>query len=355
MTQHSPTPAQPGKIALFGSGETAPAGRQAHEAIFRELEQPIRVAILETPAGFQPNSAWVAGRLAEFIEQKLQNFHPQVELVPARRRDGPYSTDDPDVAAPLLSANYVFAGPGSPTYTVSHLADSWTWYAVQARHRRGTALALASATAIAVGAHALPVYEIFKVGADLHWQPGLDLLGPYGLELAIVTHWNNQEGGANLDTSRCFMGVERLARLEAMLPPRATVLGIDEHTIVLLDFVEMAAQVMGQGGVTVRHAGEERRYESGGSFSLSVMGPVRLPDLGEGLPDEVIEAVLRVDGPKKEEALPPEVSALLKDREAARRARDWAQADAIRDELARRGYTIEDTPQGPRLRQATPA
>jgi hypothetical protein len=60
----------PGKIALFGSGETAPAGRQVHEALFRELEAPIRVAVLETPAGFQPNSAWVAGRLAEFIEQR---------------------------------------------------------------------------------------------------------------------------------------------------------------------------------------------------------------------------------------------------------------------------------------------
>jgi hypothetical protein len=325
-----------------------------HEAIYRELSQPIRVAILETPAGFQPNSAWVARRLAEFVEQKLQNYHPQVELVPARRRDGPFSTDDQDVAAALLSANCIFAGPGSPTYTVNHLAKSWTWYAVQARQRRGAALAMASAAAIAVGAYALPVYEIFKVGSDLHWQPGLDLLGPYGLELAIVTHWNNQEGGANLDTGRCFMGMERMARLEAMLPPTATVLGIDEHTSISLDFADMVAQVMGQGSVTVRRAGDEKRMESGETFSLDVLGAVRLPNLDEGLPNEIIQAVLAAEHPK-EDVPAPEISTLLEEREAARRASDWTRADAVRDELARRGYVIEDTPEGPRLRQAAPA
>jgi cysteinyl-tRNA synthetase len=35
-------------------------------------------------------------------------------------------------------------------------------------------------------------------------------------------------------------------------------------------------------------------------------------------------------------------------RQAARRARDFGQADAIRDEIAARGVTVEDTPQGPR-------
>ncbi len=73
---------QPGPIALFGSGEIAPAGRRVHEALFRRLKPPIRVVVLETPAGFQPNSAWVADRLAEFIRERLQNFHPDVTVVP---------------------------------------------------------------------------------------------------------------------------------------------------------------------------------------------------------------------------------------------------------------------------------
>jgi hypothetical protein len=67
-------------------------------------------------------------------------------------------------------------------------------------------LAFASAASIAVGRYALPVYEIYKVGADLHWVDGLDLFRVFGWELAIVPHWNNREGGDDLDTSRCFMG-----------------------------------------------------------------------------------------------------------------------------------------------------
>lgn len=339
----------PGPVALFGSGETAPAGRKVHEALFRQIGAPVRVAVLETPAGFQPNSAWVAGRLAEFIAERLQNFHPQVTVVPARRRDGPHSTDDPQLAAPLLTANYIFAGPGSPTYAVRHLAGTWAWHAIVARQRRGAALALASAAAIAVGAHTLPVYEIYKAGSDLYWTPGLDLFGAYGLELAIVTHWNNQEGGANLDTRCGFMGVERMTRLEALLPPSATLLGIDEHTAIVLDFAAGNARVMGRGNVTVHRGGQEHVFVSGETFTLEALGPRRIPALDEGLPSAVVEAVLSTE--RVEASPPPEVAALIEEREAARRARDWARADSLRAQLAALGYTIEDTPEGPRWRQ----
>ncbi len=341
---------QPGPIALFGSGEIAPAGRRVHEMLFRRLEPPIRVAVLETPAGFQPNSVWVAGRLAGFIEERLQNFRPQVTVVPARRRDGPYSTDDPELTAPLLKANYIFMGPGSPTYAVRHLRGTWAWHTIVARQRRGAALALASAAAIASGAYALPVYEIYKAGADPYWEEGLDLFRPYGLELAVVTHWDNTEGGENLDTRCAFMGVERMARLEEMLPPTATILGIDEHTAVVLDFAKGMAQVVGRSGATVRRSGEERIFSGGSTFPLGLLGEVRLPALEEGLPARVVEAALAAEQVKEE--LPLEVAALIEEREAARRARDWVRADRLREEIARLGYTVEDTPEGPRWRRA---
>ncbi|MEG2261164.1 MAG: cysteine--tRNA ligase, partial [Raoultibacter sp.] len=43
------------------------------------------------------------------------------------------------------------------------------------------------------------------------------------------------------------------------------------------------------------------------------------------------------------------VEALLACREQARKNKDWALADKVRDGLAALGLTIEDTPQGPRI------
>ncbi|MGR4000937.1 MAG: cysteine--tRNA ligase, partial [Alphaproteobacteria bacterium] len=43
--------------------------------------------------------------------------------------------------------------------------------------------------------------------------------------------------------------------------------------------------------------------------------------------------------------------ALLARREEARQSRDFGEADRIRDLLGERGYRIEDTPKGPRLRR----
>jgi cysteinyl-tRNA synthetase len=46
-----------------------------------------------------------------------------------------------------------------------------------------------------------------------------------------------------------------------------------------------------------------------------------------------------------------EIDALVERREEARKARDWAEADRLRDELAERGVVVEDTPQGPRWKR----
>ena len=81
------------------------------------------------------------------------------------------------------------------------------------------------------------VYEIFKAGADLGWDDGLHLLPLLGLGVdpVIVTHWNNTEGGAGLDTTHCYMGQERFDRLVEMLPSAEAILGIDEHTACILE------------------------------------------------------------------------------------------------------------------------
>ena len=64
---------------------------------------------------------------------------------------------------------------------------------------------------------------------------------------------------------------------------------------------------------------------------------------------ERIDTVLGV-GIEQEEA-PAKLVALMNDRTEARKAKDFARADSLRDELTAKGWTIEDTAEGPRLKR----
>jgi cyanophycinase-like exopeptidase len=269
----SVSPYQPdsrGRIALFGSGETARVGRRVHELLLAAYQKPVPVAVIETPAGFQPNTAVLAADVQAFFEHSLQNFKPQVTIVPARRRgDGPHGTDEPRLLEGVTGASYVFTGAGSPTYAVRHLTDTLLWKCIAGRLAEGATLALASAMALAVSTHTLPVYEIFKVGEELSWKPGLDLFGSLGLDVAVVPHWNNNEGGAKLDTSHCYMGVKRFAELRAMLPASTVILAIDEHTACVLDLGREEARVHGAGSVSVIRGEQAEAYGADETFPIS--------------------------------------------------------------------------------------
>jgi len=340
---------RPGLVALFGSGETSASGRKVDDWLLGCLSPPIQVAVLETPAGFELNSAQVAGRVADFFRQRLQNYRPQVTVVPARKRGTPFSPDEPAIVAPLLVANVIFLGPGSPTYAVRQLRDSLAWQTLVARHRLGAAVILASAALIAASVRALPVYEIYKVGEDPHWNDGLDFFGSYGLSLAFVSHWNNREGGADLDTSRCFMGQARFAQLLALLPADMTVVGIDEHTALLVDFEAETCRVMGRSGVTLLRGGGEERFTRGQTFPVGELGPFQQPEPEAGIPPDVWKKVVAARRAKVAPEPSSEVLALVEEREAARARRDWAAADALRERIAALGWRMTDTPTGPGL------
>lgn len=343
----------PGKVVLFGSGETAAGAQKAYHQLFAALGETPRVAILETPAGFELNSEWVAGQVAAYIRQHLRNFAPQVTLVPARKRGSEYSPDNPSVVAPLLTANVIYMGAGSPTYAVRQLQGSLALHYLLARHRLGADIVFASAAVIAASRYALPVYEIYKVGEDLHWKAGLDFFGPFGLELVFVPHWDNREGGAHLDTSRCFMGEERFRLLLEMLPHSATVVGIDEHTQLQVDFQRQHGYVSGRGGATVIAANQTLRFESDEAFPLTALGPFHLPEpVHAGIPVTVWEEVVRqaeYASLNTSHSPPDHVLALVKRRQEARARRDWPAADALRREIEALGWQIRDTPTGPEL------
>ncbi len=390
MSDEQSSSIQPGPVILFGSGETSPSGRKVFDRILRDLPPAPRLALLETPAGFELNSAQVIGRVGKFLSHRLQNYQPQITVVPARRRGTPFSPDDAGLVAPLLEADLIFMGPGSPTYAVRQLQGSLAWHYLLARHRLGAALALASAAVVSISAQALPVYEIYKAGEDLHWKPGLDFFGAYGLPLVFIPHWNNNDGGEELDTSRCFMGQARFAELMEMLPADLTVIGIDEKTALVMDPKAGACQVIGLGGVTLLHTGHNHPapgpdlagtglaevagqreghvhiYHNGQTFPLSECCPVDLRGAVQGLPPAAWKQALAVQQrllaerqaaveappaaqPVAPDAAPPEVQALLAERQAARAAKDWARADALRKQIAEMGWMVVDTPQGAKV------
>jgi cysteinyl-tRNA synthetase len=56
-------------------------------------------------------------------------------------------------------------------------------------------------------------------------------------------------------------------------------------------------------------------------------------------------------GRKPEVEAPAEIQALLQSRQEARKAKDFKRADAVRDELKAKGWIIEDTPKGAKLKR----
>ncbi len=326
--------AQTGDVLLFGSGEIAPSGRRGWVRALSDRSK-LRVAIMETPAGFQPNSETVARQIGDFLLARFPDRQLQITLVPARRQE---QADDPQVIQPLAHADLIFLGPGSPTYAVRHLEDTLALEVIRERWlRHGATLVLASASVLAASQFTLPVYEIFKVGEDLHWLPGLALL-PW----VVIPHWNNREGGADLDTRRCFMGLERFERLRAMLPPDIPVLGLDEHTALWWRPAEGTGEVVGKGRIHWLAGDEEQEFAPGDTIPLMAEFPSAplSARAQEWLAAQVAVAEVR----------PPDgVLRWLEQREAARKARDWARADALRERIQQAGWQVQDTPDGPRL------
>lgn len=66
---------------------------------------------------------------------------------------------------------------------------------------------------------------------------------------------------------------------------------------------------------------------------------------------ERLDSVLGVGAPPPQADVPPEIARLLEERQAARKNRDFARADALRQELKQQGWVIEDTPKGARLKR----
>ena len=338
-----------GKIAFLGSGETSLAGGRIFELLVKDLPQAPQIAILETTAGFELNSDLVAGKVGDYLATRLQNYKPQIHIIPARKRGTDFSPDNAEILTPLRSADLIFMGPGSPTYAVRQLKGSLAWDIIRARHREGVTLVFASAATIAVGAHALPVYEIFKVGEDVHIKDGLDLFKDYNLPVSFIPHWNNAEGGADVDTSRCFVGRERFDTWRAMLPDEQIIVGLDEHTGIIVDFATGNCQISGVSSVTICDGKKKKVYPSGDECKLSNLGKLEIPDGSTGISAAALDFLRNAPEPEPDSAPPVDVLQLAADRQQARADKDWAASDRLRDEIAALGWEVRDTPDGQEL------
>lgn len=273
-----PAKSTKGKIVLMGSGELTATMVEVHKEMLAGLGPAARAVFLDTPAGFQLNADQIAAKAVAYFRTRV-GHDLAVASIRTRQQAGDHHPLDT-----LRRADFILIGPGSPTYAVRQWRGTAVPEILAERVASGGCLVAASAAALTVGRATLPVYEIYKVGDPPQWVEGLDLLGRFGLHLAVVPHWNNAEGGTH-DTRFCFMGEPRLRHLEALLPPEAAILGLDEHTAGVIDFARGEARVRGLGAVTLRRAGAERVFRKGETIPLAALGEPDPANGGGGPPE----------------------------------------------------------------------
>jgi cyanophycinase-like exopeptidase len=410
-----------GRLVIMGSGETAPTMVEVHRAALRAAGEGPSL-ILDTPYGFQENADDITAKAVAYFGRNVGRT--VTPLVWRTRLEG--AALDRALTA-VRTACSVFAGPGSPTYALRVWAGTGFDDALAAVAASGGTVTFASAAALTIGVVTVPVYEIYKSGADPAWAQGTNLLERLtGLRAALIPHYDNTEGGTH-STRFCYLGERRLRLLEGSLPSGSHVIGVDEHTALVFDLATGTATALGNGTVTVRHDGESRVLPSGSVVPVAELaersariggagagvdesGPrgevgavgagLRTPptslraaadrsrsafdaamaardadaaasaalELEQAIADWTADTLQSDDGDHARRTLrgmvlelagaardgladpaarvAPLVDALLERRAAARSARDFATADALRDRLAVAGVEVRDGPYG---------
>jgi hypothetical protein len=261
---------RPRLLTVMGSGETAPTMAKVHRLLLERLGPgPIAAVLLDTPYGFQENADGISRRTVAYFGRNLG-----ISLDVAKWRSSQSDLLARERAlVRVREADYVFAGPGSPTYALQVWRGTPLRNLLAEKLTQGGCVTFASAAALTLGIAAVPVYEIYKVGAPPHWLEGLDLLSEIGLCAAVIPHYDNTEGG-NHDTRFCYLGERRLRMLEPELPADAFVLGVDEHTACVFDLDAATMSVLGRGEVTIRRRGVSTTLPAGSVVGIDELRPM---------------------------------------------------------------------------------
>ena len=258
-------------LAIMGSGETAPTMVTTHRRLTSLLPSPVKAVVLDTPYGFQENAPELATKAVEYFKTSIN-----VDLVVAglvRLHDTHIAADPVAIERglrALAEADYIFAGPGSPTYALRQWAGSSVARIMIDKLTNGGIVTFASAAALTLGKATVPVYEVYKVGQDVQCLEGLNILATIGINAALIPHYDNTEG-ANHDTRYCYLGEARLQMFESLLDEDTYVLGVDEHTGLVIDIDAATATVVGNSNVTIRLRNKSFVYPTGSVIPLSLL------------------------------------------------------------------------------------
>ncbi|CAB4679668.1 unannotated protein [freshwater metagenome] len=258
-------------LTIMGSGETAPTMVSTHRSLTSLLPKPVKAVLLDTPYGFQENAPELATRAVEYFRNSVNVDIAVAGLV--RLHDTHIAADTVQIERGLRAisdATYIFAGPGSPTYALRQWSGSNVASSIIDKLMNGGIVTFASAAALTLGKVTVPVYEVYKVGQDVQRLDGLDVLSAIGINAAVIPHYDNAEGG-NHDTRYCYLGETRLRMFEKMLDDDTYVLGIDEHTGLVIDLDAAIAKVVGNGTVTLRLREDSFTYETGSTIPLDTL------------------------------------------------------------------------------------
>lgn len=258
-------------LTIMGSGETAPTMVSTHRSLTSKLPSPAKAVLLDTPYGFQENAPELARRAVEYFKTSVNVDITVAGLV--RLSDTHLPADPVAVERGLRAvsdAHYIFAGPGSPTYALRQWSGSPIARVLTEKITHGGIVTFASAAALTLGKVTVPVYEIYKVGQNVECLEGLDILSALGINAAVIPHYDNAEG-ANHDTRFCYLGETRLRLFETMLDTDTWVLGVDEHTGLIIDLDTESATVVGNGTVTIRLRDTSHVHPSGTVIPLTTL------------------------------------------------------------------------------------
>ena len=228
---HMAPPAH-GTIALVGAGEYLPTMLSVDKLLVERMSGPPRVVVL--PTASVPDGAGVPERWARMGVEHFSHLGVAVEPVMLFDRS---DADDPQMAAQLATANFVYFSGGKPRYLLETLQGTACWQAILNVFAAGGVVAGCSAGAMVLGAALLDFPRTWRTLPALGLAPGI----------AIIPHFDEIPS--------------LLTPIMAAARRSITVVGIDGSTALVGSNGQWSVQ--GKGAVTVFTSKQKTRYPAG--------------------------------------------------------------------------------------------